>query len=484
MQSHPVSISISVSLRRSLRAVVLGSSVALALGTAISCADDSPAIGAPPFAAPARTLPPAPPVVAADARAPDLPALDVAGRVVDDVEEAIVGRPIVVVDQHGRRQELLTDEDGGFRAPGVAPPYDVLVEAAPSGAVTTPLVFLGLRRADPRLKVFERQGPTTRPDPQQLHLGVKLPPCRAVEAGCWVSVVTWSPSGGGGTAGAYAEGTESAVYDVEHAFRTAAVAATETIDVHVLAGDVDYTQYAYAHVEHVAARPGEQTDLGIVSPAPATSSEPVSVAAGMRGAPDGWDWTLASELELSGGATMALRYEWAATSSMRLPMLPGATWHVGAWVQHPPTPERPWFHRSTQVWSGTLPLATANVALDVPPVPEPLRPEIEGTFTRRARALVWGARAPALASVVLVDLASGQQRFRAFTTDAEVSLRRIEALGLRRIAQGAHVLDLTTTPGATVDELTDPDEHHRKDRFDVHVAGATTYQRFRFVVTP
>jgi len=45
------------------------------------------------------------------------------------------------------------------------------------------------------------------------------------------------------------------------------------------------------------------------------------------------------------------------------------------------------------------------------------------------------------------------------------------------------VLDLTTTPGASLDELTQPDLRQRKHRFDPHVAGATTYQRFRFMVT-
>jgi hypothetical protein len=419
-----------------------------------------------------------------DAQPPELPAFDVAGRLVDDAESPVVGRALAIVDHLGRRQEVLTDEDGGFQAAGVAPPYDLLVEAAPSGAVTTPVVFLGLGRADPRLEVFERQGPAPRAEPQPIRVGVNLPPCRSADVGCWVSVVTSSPSGGGGTAGSYTAGTESAVYDVEHAFRTAVVGANETIDVHVLVGDADYTHYAYAHLDHVAARPGEPTEARALRPAPVASSEPVSVAAGSNGAPDGWDWTLASELELSGGALIPLRYEWAAASSMRLPLLPGATWHVGAWIQHPPTPDRPWFHRSAQVWSGTLPLATTDVALDVPGVPEPLRPEVEGTLSRRARALVWGAQPPSLASVVLLDLASGQQRVRAFTTDAEVSLRRVEALGLPRIAQGPHVLDLTTTPGATVDELTDPDAQRRKDRFDVHVAGGTTYQRFRFVVTP
>ncbi len=486
MHSSPVS-PLSVLSRRLLRAAVLGSSSVLALGAAVSCADDSAVIASPaPVSAPARTRAPAgPPAVdgGAVAPAPELPPVDVAGRVVDDAANAVVGRSIVIVDRRGMREEVLTDEGGGFHAGAVSPPYDVLVDAAPSGAVTTPLVFLGLVRPDPRLEVFERQGPVTRAAPQTVHVGVKLPRCRDADAGCWISVVTSSPSGSGGTAGSYVEGTEDAAFDVEHAFRTAAVGAGETIDVHVLIGDADYTQYAYAHVVGLAPKPGAPTDAGVVIPTPVPTSEPVSIAAAMNGAPDGWEWTLASELELAGGTTLALRYEFSTTSAMRLPLLPGATWHVGAWVQHPPTPDRPWFHRSAQVWSGTLPLSTTNIALDVPAVPEPLRPSIEGAFSRRARALVWDARAPALASVVLVDLATGQQRFRAFTADPLVSLRRLEALGLPRIAQGAHVLDLTTTPGATVDELTDPDDLHRRDRFDVHVAGGSTYQRFQFVVT-
>lgn len=484
-------LSILVSVRRATRVLAFGSSIALslgalgALGAALSCADDSAAVAEATASPPARRLPPPPsPAMMDDARAPQLPAIALAGRLADDAGEPVVGRPLVIVDHRGRRQELLTDEDGGFQAAAVAPPYDLLVEAAPSGAVITPVVFLGLRRADPRLEVFERQGPVTRPDAQSIRIGVQLPPCRAVDTGCWVSVVTRSPSGSGGTAGSYTAGTADATYDVEHSWREGALKPNETIDVHVLVGDADYTQYAYAHVDHVAARPGEQTDLGVVTAGSIGSTEPISIAAHAADTPDGWDWTLASELELPGGATMSLHYEWSASSSMRLPLLLGASWHVGAWVQHPPTPDRPYFQRSAQAWSGTLPLGTTNVALDVPTTPETLRPELEGTFSRRARALVWDGHAPALASVVLVDLARGEQRFRVLTAEPEVPLRRLEALGLRRVTTGAHLLDLTTTPGATVDELTDPDDAHRKDRFDVHVAGGTTYQRFRFTITP
>jgi hypothetical protein len=468
---------------RSLAALTVACCIVVAAGAASSCADDSARVGAPDLPRPARTVAPAAPVAPDDAHAPEPASFDVAGRVVDDLEGAIVGRPVTVVDGRGKRQELLTDEDGGFSALGVVPPYDVLVEEAPSGAVITPLVFLGLRRRDPRIEVFERQGSPTRPAAQPLRIGVKLPACRATEGSCWVSVVSSSPSGGGGTAGSYVDGTENAVYELEHAWREVTTRPAETIDVHVLVGDAEYTQYAYARLTHVLVHPGDPSDLGVVVPMPVDSTEPVSVAGHTSGLPEGWQWTLASQLELPGGAAVALRYDWSAASSMRLPNLPGASWRVGAWAQHPLTPERPYFHRSSQAWSGTLPLTTANVALDVPLAPEPLRPAMEGTLSRRARGLAWDGHTASLASVVLVDLARGKQRFRAFTAEPEIVLHRLEALGLARLEPGEHVLDLTTTPGASVDALTEPDEHQRPSRSDVRVPGATTYQRFRFVVT-
>lgn len=472
-----------VTARRSIASLTVASCIVVALGAAPSCGDEGARVGASDLPRPARTPAPAGPPAESDAQAPEPPTIDVGGRVVDDLEGAIVGRPITVVDGRGKRQEVLTDEDGGFYAMGVVPPYDVLVEQAPSGAVITPLVFLGLRRRDPRLEVFERLGSTPRPAAQPLRIGVKLPPCRATEGACWVAVVSASPSGGGGTAGSYVDGTDHAVYDLDHSWRETTTRPAETIDVHVLVGDAEYTQYAYAHVTRVPIHPGEPSDLGVTVPSPVASTEPVAVSGHTSGMAEGWQWTLASQLELPGGAAIALRYDWSAASSMRLPSLPGATWRVGAWAQHPPTPDRPYFHRSSQAWSGSLPLTAANVALDVPVAPEPIRPEMEGTLSRRGVGLAWDGDAPALASVVVVDLARGKQCFRAFTSEPELALRRLEALGLPRLEPGEHVLDLTTKPGAIVDEVAEPDEHTRRSRADVHVPGRATYQRFRFLVT-
>lgn len=459
--------------------------LALTASVVVGCADDSARVGPAAVVMPPRTVPPAAPESPAPA-APtsELPTIDVGGRVVDDLEQPVVGRPIVVVDRSGKRFEVMTDEEGGFHAMGVVVPYDLLVTQAPSGAVITPLIYLGLKRENPRIEVFERTGATERAASQPLRIGVKLPPCRATSGACWVSVVSASASGTGGTAGSYTEGAQTAVYELDHAFQEAAPRRDESIDVHVLVGDADYTQYAYARVPHVPAHPGEPMDLGMTAPLPVASGDPVTVAGRATSLPEGWQWTLTSQLELLGGATIPLRYEWSPSSALRLPLLPGATWRAAAWAQHPPAAERPYFHRSLQAWSGTLPLTATNVALDLPLAPETIRPALEGTLSRRGLGLAWSAASPGLASVVLVDVARGQQRFRAFTSDAEIGLQRLEALGLARLDPGDHVFDLTTTPGATVDELTQPDERQRRHRFDSHVPGATTYQRFRFQVTP
>ncbi|WP_206685114.1 hypothetical protein, partial [Salmonella enterica] len=60
----------------------------------------------------------------------------------------------------------------------------------------------------------------------------------------------------------YTAATETALLELEHSWRETALRPSESVQVHVLAGDADYTQYAYTRVTQVAARPGESTDLG------------------------------------------------------------------------------------------------------------------------------------------------------------------------------------------------------------------------------
>jgi len=416
-------------------------------------------------------------------------AIAVGGHVTRDDGEPIVGRPIVIVDTTGQRIATLTDEAGGFHATGVAPPYDVAVGQAPSGAVITPVLFLGLSRKDPRLEVFERHGPSPRASSQSIAVGVRLPRCRATVGACWVSVVSASPSGSGATAGSYIEGAETAVYQVDHAWNAESTRAGETIDVHVLAGSADYSEYAYARVSRIDARPGRPTDIGMTTPMPIEATPPVTLASYSR-VPATWQWTLASWVDLPGSASIALRYDWAPSSTLRLPKLPGATFRAVAWAQHPPDESRPYFHASSSARTGTLPIAVENVALEVPEPPEPVRPAVEGILSRTGAGVAFRPRPPALPggrglySLVLVDVGRGRQVARIYASEPEIPLARMEALGVASLSVGAHVLDLTATGGADVDAFADPDPRARAQRFDAAVAGATTYQRFRFDVTP
>ncbi len=465
-------------------AVRVSRSVLLALVLVFSaCADEAPRIPSELTALPARVPPPiADPPSAPSPVQPDTSVIDVLGRVVDDLEQPVVGRSVTVVDHGGQRFDVLTDEEGGFNAIGVVAPYDLLLAQAPSGAVITPLVYLGLKRKDPRIEVFERAGETTRPQSQRLRVGVKLPACPASLGACWVSAASASPSGRGGTASSFTEGATTAILDVDHAYVEPSLRHDELIDVHVLVGDAQYTQYAYGRILRVAARPGETMDLGMVTTMPVPASEPLTIATHAESLLEGSAWNIYSQLELLGGAIIPLRYAWSPSTALSLPQIAGATWTVGAWAQSPTYEDRPYFHVSSQAWSGTLPLSATNVALELPGIAQPVRPDLEGVLSRHGAGLAWTAPSPGLASLVLVDLARGRQRFRAFTAEATIDLRRLEALGLARLQPGEHAFDLTISPGSNVDEKSDP--QRRRDRFDTRIPGAATYQRFRFVVTP
>src|SRR4051812_37244468 len=87
----------------------------LAVAAMAACGEDHAPIG-PPVTAdlPARPQPSALPTGSASSSAPPpaVATIDVGGRVVDDLEQPIVGRPIVVVDASGKRFDLMTDEEG------------------------------------------------------------------------------------------------------------------------------------------------------------------------------------------------------------------------------------------------------------------------------------------------------------------------------------------------------------------------------------
>src|SRR5690606_9114053 len=71
---------------------------------------------------------------------------EIEGSIATDLDEPVVGRPIVIVDAYGKRFETRSAEGGSFRVSGVAPPYDLAIAHAPSGDVVVPTVFFGLSR--------------------------------------------------------------------------------------------------------------------------------------------------------------------------------------------------------------------------------------------------------------------------------------------------------------------------------------------------
>lgn len=474
-------------MRATITLSVLALSLATLLVAPIGCGEDGfdnamrGAARGPSQPAPVPVGPAAPdePIVGSTA-----PPIDVAGRVVGEREEPVIGRPITVLDHRGKRTEVLTDEDGGFHVASVAAPYDVLVAPAPSGAIITPVAYLGIARSDPRLEVFEPRGPIVRPGSEPIKIGVRLPPCRAAVGSCWVSVVSASASGGGATASSYTEGTPFAMLEVEHSWREEVTQKGEEIDVHVLVGSADFAEYSYARTGHLPVRPGETIDAGMIAPAHIEATDRVTVTAQAPRAPLGWQFTLSTALDLASGGTFALLYQWTPSAVLRLPKIPGATFRVGAWVQHPPIETQTYFHRSSQAWSGTLPLGIGNVALDLPIGPDLVRPTAEGQMSRRGLGYALDPKARGLFTLVVADLARGRQEMRAYTSNPDLALTELETLGLAKLEPGEHVLDLTTRPDADVDELTQPEERIRRRRFGPNGPGSETYQRFRFMVTP
>jgi hypothetical protein len=363
----------------------------------------------------------------------------------------------------------------------VVPPYDLVVAAAPTGAVRTPFVYLGLTRAAPRLEVPERHGLAALPATAPIRVAVNLPACPATVTGCWVAVTTASAAGGGTRRATYVAGTLTAYYEIDH---VGATSPGELVDVHVLAGDAESTAYSYARAQASMAPPSEATDAGTLTPLLLEGSAPITVAGDGASLPGGERWMLASQLELPGGALLPLRNDSGPVSTLRVPRLEGATWRIAATAEAPADPASPSLVRSAQAWSGTLPLTATSVSLVLPAAPAPVRPAVDGALSRRGLGLAWAGASPALASVALLDVGRAALLFRAYTSQPAIALARLEGLGLARLEPGAHVLEVTTTPGANVDELTQPDAAARRARFDVHVPGASAYQRFHFQITP
>lgn len=435
------------------------------------------------FVGPAPRLPdPAPSAAPPDSGPPAAAGFMVGGRVATDEGAAIVGRPVVLVDARGKRTEILSDDGGAFWVDDVAPPYDLVVAGAPSGAPRAPTVYLGLTREDPFLELFERDGPSERAATELVRVAVKPPRCPTT---CTVSVVTASETGQGASSASYG-GSAPVVFEIEHAWRGPAIAPGETIDLHVLTADATRTAFTYARVRGIAAGSAEIADVGTLTPAPVASSAQLTLRAERRGVSDGWGAVLATWLEMPGGGSMSFTYDAAEEEVLQLPLVPGARMRATAWMQAPPLIERPYFRHAAQARSGLLPIAGGTLALALAGGPVPMRPVVDGTLSQRGRGFSWknppGAPPP-LAEVTVTSVARGSLRFRAWTNQDEIRLGDLDRLGLSPLEPGDHELVVTATPGASVDAVVDPDGRARAARTDPALAGSSTTQGFRFRVT-
>ncbi|MBX3225278.1 MAG: hypothetical protein KF795_32535 [Labilithrix sp.] len=466
-----------------MRIVVASVFLSLLVVASAGCAGEEPSgpygspIGSPPGAR-------APASVPMPERAAER--IDVAGVVATDLDEPIGGRLVRIVDAEGARRTGTTTGRGTFVFPDVAAPYDLIVAGGPSGVATA---YLGLRRRDPHLELFEREGPTPSPARQTVRVGVRAPACGG--ASCRVTAVTTSPSGAGSATTACPEDGGAVVLDVDHGWRGVAILPDERVDVHVLVGDEARASFAYARVASVAAAPGHTVDVGMAELAPVPATDAIWIgAAGGEGELVDWTWTTSVSLDLSGdpdgrdpGFVFAVAP--SASTTIRLPLIPRARMSASLSARHPRSDEAGGFHRSTEVWSDVRPVSVDAVALDVGPGPELVSPRDGGALSRRGAGFEWSAPETAtLATLTVVDRARGGARFRVLTPEHEVALSQLAALGLPRLELGAYMLDLSTTPRAGIGDAVSPDADVRRRNRDHARAGGATRLRVEFRVTP
>ncbi|WP_146653712.1 hypothetical protein [Labilithrix luteola] len=413
------------------------------------------------------------------------PTLDVQLLLRNDDGEPIVGRPVVAVDSRDKHLEVMTDETGSLFFMGLSPPYDVAVAPAPSGSVVTPVVFVGLTRPDPRIVVSERLEPAAPSPVRRLHVEVAAPPCPVAGESCWVVATSTSSSGTGHGAAWYGAESTQVVVDLTHVASSGpgssseAALLAEPTEVHVLAGEELGSGFWYAR----ASAPTDG-NLGPLTLDLVEATEPAVFATRPPDTERFWNWRLEAWLAMPDGGRLLLRRAWWPSFAARVPLLPGALLEVRASAEtsdddHSPMGAR----RVAEVWSGALPLATPNVVLEAPRTAVSTR---AGTnVSRRGPGIGWTGP-DGVSTVVLVDLQRGLQRFRLVTAEREVSLRRLEALGIPRPDPGQHALDIETQVHGTVDgvaDVTAPIEP-LPSSLDQREPGASTYTRFGFVVTP
>lgn len=427
------------------------------------------------------------PVVASDAGRPAPERIDVAGVLATALEGPVVGRAVLLVDGSGERREELSGDDGRFSFSGVAPPYD-LVAVTRAGSC---MAYLGLTRPDPYLELDdERAGPA--PEGQSVRVEVEAP-CE--EGGCWLTVVTASPSGRGAVTIPDWESGAGSV-EIEHVFRRSPPAG-EVLELHALVRDEARESFAYARTSGVAAAPGALTPVGRVVPERVAATAQVELGARWEGLHLGeWRWRTEAALDLGGGAELPLAADPAPSVVVRLPLLPRAALRVGT-VATDPGGDRS-FGRWSEAWSGAqafaagaawapgrAPAASEALPIVVGEGAEIIQPSGGGHVTRGAVAFAWrGGAGPALATVSVVDRARGALRFRALTGAEDLPATRLSALGLAALLPGEHTLEVVTSPSSSVHEATSPDPAARRRRLDRASPGAAVHLRAAFQVRP
>lgn len=455
--------------------------------TFLGC-DDEPDPGSGVFVGPAPTLPSGAGGKSDDAGADGNIGAMITGRLETDDGQPIIGRPLAIVDARGERREVLSDEGGGFNVPNVVRPYDLAVAGSPSTSQPTPTVFLGITREDPFIELFERDGPKTRPAAEILRFAVKPPPCLSPASSCTIAVVSGSETGAGGSAVPYGEAA-NVLFEIEHEWSGDFVGATDRIALHVVTFDEARTSFAHASIEGIRAAAGDLVELGILEPVPVPASEPLLVSALVRGPAAAWSPSIATSIDLPGNAALAFAYGSNREESLRFPIIHGATFRTNAWMQHPAVVDRPQFHSAVQAWSGSQPIARdgGTLSLVMPSAPMPIRPEMDGILSAGGLGLAWtnppGAPLP-LNEITVARVDTGALRLRVWTSSDEVPFAKLQSLGIQSLKPGDHVLGMTSSPVDALDDAVHPDATVRHARYDTRRRGATTYQRFRFKVTP
>ncbi len=446
----------------------------VALAALVACGESTSSPSSEPLAGSGEPrVPVAAAAPAASSAPPAAPQPDVAGLVVDDAGEPVVGRPVALVDRRGRRTDVLTDDGGVFHVSDVMAPYDVGLAPAPSGALIEPVAYLGLHRKNPRIVLREHDGDASPPS-HLVRVEVALPAC--ADDGCWISIATASPSGAGAAGRTYAAGETTASFQIDHVWNADDLATVERIDVYVLTGDAAYSTFAYARAGGIDGTPGDSSDI-VVAPAPVASTAPIAFAARGTGVPQGWSWFVASRLLLPGGPAMTTRIVAGPALVARMPLVDGARFDVAAWAQHPLGDDRPWFDEMVSARSGAFSLGAAEAAVDLPDALAIDRPRPEGALARRGAGVAWTASRPCAAAVGLYATLEDRRVFRVYTSERGVPFTRLDQLGIARPHLGQHVLDIGTRWDADVDSIADPGGGPR-------APASSSYARFALTVTP